>query len=426
MAPAPTLPNDVDHCLIAYDFDGDGDTDLADGSVLFNNSVRSDPWFTDASAATRVDLSTSAIPAGFFDHDGKACDSFGGIITFQGEPIAPDDFGDADTLVLRIYDPIRPGDPVGTEREVPIEMVALNLQSISPITVMCDGQGTEWDVGVELYATAIGSLTATKLHENGGSADVILPLLQRRVFTHTANPEIRKTFNADYAQMLATLPWSHTPDPSNLTLPKTFIIRQPPSTDVAGGADGCLVLFSHSTATVAGRIGTHEHVVCPPDCDDDGWHDGVDNCPCVSNPNQANADVDGRGDACDNCRTRPNQDQADADRDRLGDACDNCPDRFNPQQVDCDRDGAGSSCDPDDCTEVFVTCERECDSGSFGEYNCCGVCPTIFGELNFTALSVRQLHLPWQCTTVWCSDKRFVFMGRILRLLSEDHDLWIG
>jgi hypothetical protein len=35
------------------------------------------------------------------------------------------------------------------------------------------------------------------------------------------------------------------------------------------------------------------------DSDGDGFSDGADNCPAVSNPNQADADLDGVGDACD-------------------------------------------------------------------------------------------------------------------------------
>ena len=40
------------------------------------------------------------------------------------------------------------------------------------------------------------------------------------------------------------------------------------------------------------------HSVCPPDSDDDGWHDGADNCVLDPNPNQEDEDGDGIGDAC--------------------------------------------------------------------------------------------------------------------------------
>lgn len=45
------------------------------------------------------------------------------------------------------------------------------------------------------------------------------------------------------------------------------------------------------------------------DSDHDGIDDSLDNCPYVSNPNQADGDGDGVGDVCDNCAGTPNPDQ---------------------------------------------------------------------------------------------------------------------
>jgi len=57
------------------------------------------------------------------------------------------------------------------------------------------------------------------------------------------------------------------------------------------------------------------------DTDGDGKADDHDNCPSISNADQADSDGDGKGDACDNCPTVSNADQADADADGVGDAC---------------------------------------------------------------------------------------------------------
>ncbi len=142
-------------------------------------------------------------------------------------------------------------------------------------------------------------------------------------------------------------------------------------------------------------------------CDDDDDQDGVldedDNCPLVSNPDQADIDLaeglDGQGDVCDpdddndnvpdrvdNCPLTPNPDQADSDLadgvgdgggDGLGDACDddddndgvpdeddNCPLVPNPDQRDSDLDEGvdeqGDACDPDDDNDGVLDEDDNC------------------------------------------------------------------
>lgn len=118
------------------------------------------------------------------------------------------------------------------------------------------------------------------------------------------------------------------------------------------------------------------------DDDNDDIVNSEDNCPFVTNPDQADADMDGIGDACDkkndhdddgdgannsgdNCPFVENPDQKDSDNDGLGDACDtgegdgsadpdgdgrpnsedNCPFSANSSQADADNDGRGDECD---------------------------------------------------------------------------------
>ena len=71
------------------------------------------------------------------------------------------------------------------------------------------------------------------------------------------------------------------------------------------------------------------------DSDGDSIPDAVDNCPALSNPDQADHDGDASGDACD----------PDDDNDSVGDAVDNCLIAVNADQADLDLDGSGDVCD---------------------------------------------------------------------------------
>jgi len=114
-----------------------------------------------------------------------------------------------------------------------------------------------------------------------------------------------------------------------------------------------------------------------PHSDGDTFADCVDNCPTITNQDQADADGDGVGDVCDNCPNTANppnteptdcnndedttdpgeavDEQCDEEGDGVGDACDNCP--YDPNgpnsgqdnQLDTDEDGFGDACD---CCEV--------------------------------------------------------------------------
>lgn len=70
------------------------------------------------------------------------------------------------------------------------------------------------------------------------------------------------------------------------------------------------------------------------DIDEDGHQNNQDNCPYISNANQADHDHDGQGDACD----------SDDDNDGVPDDRDNCRLVSNPEQEDSDGRCCPRSC----------------------------------------------------------------------------------
>jgi hypothetical protein len=102
------------------------------------------------------------------------------------------------------------------------------------------------------------------------------------------------------------------------------------------GADNCpLVPNDQEDNGPEGTPGNGIGDACDRDDDNDRVTDARDNCPGVTNPDQADYDYDRTGDICD----------PDDDEDGEFDAVDNCPRVYNWDQVDLDGDGRGTACD---------------------------------------------------------------------------------
>lgn len=164
--------------------------------------------FVTPGPGTSVDfgnVGTPAIPADFF---GPGSDPFDGAVGFQGaaNPATP-----CDTDIVAGGPVICPG--AGFPRscdQVSIEIVALDLKSIDPMTVTFNGgQNPEsWDVALILTVGAQpqGTLDATLEHANGGTFDCSLPILPRFVFTPTGGG-VDLTGDFDQVTLQLTGPW---------------------------------------------------------------------------------------------------------------------------------------------------------------------------------------------------------------------------
>lgn len=332
---------------------------------------------TPANGTTSVDFSMTPIPAGFF---GPGSDPLTATVTLRGEPLAttpPGALGITDTIIRRSSPATLPVCP--SEVTIPIEIVALRLVSISPVTVTYNGGMTpeSWALEVCLSDSPQTAGTITIRHEcpDGGTYDASLPVTPKLKFTRAA-PAATKTLDAAVdppGSPLGAMPvtisgghWVHA------AAPALGLLTAAPGVMVDGNCDGAmdpplpgtsnfvpavrsLPCDSCGNPPGGGQIGAIRiepkilvwpalHYWQPPpqpgptpaDTDADGVPDSLDNCPADPNPFQADFDDDGVGDACD-----------DADGDGVLDDVDNCQTVPNAGQGDLDGDGVGNACDPD-------------------------------------------------------------------------------
>jgi hypothetical protein len=152
---------------------------------------------------TSVDFSSSPIPAGFFD---PGSEPFDAAIPLLGTPLGyfhGHATGETDTIVQRL-DPVKLQTPTSTAH-VPIQIVALSLQSVQPITVHNVGGTEKWDVSVGLSPTASpkGSITIHGHDKHGGTFDSTLPVLPKITFTRLGD---RKVKTIDVGKLPASSP----------------------------------------------------------------------------------------------------------------------------------------------------------------------------------------------------------------------------
>ena len=124
------------------------------------------------------------LPAGFF---GPGCQEWVGTVKFAGVPLETfmgHNVGDADTVVQRL----EAANPMPDDT-IQIELVALSLVSMEPITVQCGGgDPDQWDVNVGLSPTQPSKGRMTIHHgTDGGTFDSQLPVVPLFTFTRISD-----------------------------------------------------------------------------------------------------------------------------------------------------------------------------------------------------------------------------------------------
>jgi len=358
------------------------------------NGAKLDPWKSPASTSPGMMChnfgvaDSPAIPADFF---GAGSDPFTGSICLEGVPLGLVDLtsagfgmvpaGDADTLIKRSADPFSRCElPSSREQTVDIEVVALNLKSIDPITVDFNGGTTskQFDVTVDLSETPapMGSLTAVKTHCNGGTYTSMLFVQPRFTFTNVNDPTDVAVLDTAVAGTAAVmLDASTTPNNWVADLHPSLGAQELVPTDfhpgVAERAEAIRTDCDCNNNDIRDACDFESGIsldcdrnLVPDECQDDSDADGVidacDNCPddalddsdsdgvCDSDdpcPQDNPNDTDGDG-VCDSSDLCPgSDDNADADNDGKPDGCDNCPNVANPDQLDSDNNGTGDACE---------------------------------------------------------------------------------
>ncbi|MGD2108989.1 MAG: hypothetical protein PVI86_06310 [Phycisphaerae bacterium] len=337
-----------------------------------------DLWTTPPGSETSYSFVDTPIPADFF---GPGSDPFSGTVMLQGSPLNSIQLGPADTIVRRAEDkcPTEVGDTV----TVDVEIVALSLASVEPITVTFNGgqDPQEWNVEVCLSSQpqGTGSMSITLDEDDCGTFNSFIPVLPRFTFTNAENSQGQFVDCGEPGQFCEGLElsgegngWALIDGSMGYDPADNGIIRTPAGVDFDSDCDGqpdgttvgasdcfqagitcknggfeCTFNEEAEGRLESGGGGQHQSFInSDNDTDNDGWPNDCDNCPDVASADQTDTDADGHADICDNCPDDSNADQADGDGDDVGDVCDNCPDVSNPDQADGDADGVGDACEP--------------------------------------------------------------------------------
>lgn len=363
------------------------------GGIIGSGEPADDLWTTPPGSETSYSFVDTPLPIGFF---GSGSDPFTGTVQLRGDPLDPENLGPADTIVRRLEDlcPTGNGETVTTA----IEIVALRLVSVAPITVTFNGglNTEQFDVQVCLssFPQPQGMITITLEEDDCGTFDSMIPVLPKFTFIRQSTGAGQFVDCGEPGQLCTRLDligedngWvlidEYDPSDNGIVRSRAGVVIDSdcdgtPETETEGPSScfqpgitcrngGYECTFNEEAEGAIGRGGNHESFLnSDDDADDDGWPDDCDNCPDTPSPDQTDTDDDGIGNICDNCPDDDNPSQRDDDGDGVGDACDNCPDVDNADQADLNDNGVGDVCETTGPNEWDV---------ALGTYVMSGTCP---------------------------------------------------
>lgn len=178
-------------------------------------------------------------------------------VPLEGSPACPgEDLGRTDTVIRRIGDtpPLNPGE----DAQIPIEIVALHLQSIQPIQVDCSGETQQWmlDVTIEPSQQQPGQMRIFKTHPNGGNFQSVLPVTPIFTFSriNIEPPQVVCEVEGPFRIYNANAPWVHDPSPLPILEIPGCTSNFVPGVDPSFGLAGDPVLVGVLEISPIGRI----------------------------------------------------------------------------------------------------------------------------------------------------------------------------
>jgi len=168
---------------------------------------------------------------GFF---GPGSDPFTGHVQLKGVPLETHpicgggNLGSTDTIVRRLDNAQLP--LLGSQDQIPIEIIALHLVSVQPITVTYNGgqfPDPWWlEVDLSVVPAPLGTMTITKTHPNGGTFDAVFIVQPRFTFTNVTTPSTVKTLDTGVEGLppiqflpVDSVPWVYDSGPQFCDIP---------------------------------------------------------------------------------------------------------------------------------------------------------------------------------------------------------------